>query len=132
MAELPARKSITSQGSEVFHGACAGIELVLLFAETLPDSPLLVCGIQARPKQAQAGFESPGDKVSPERARSQSAPEGRWEMVWAVHGVLSYQSPRSLIFGVPWLENKAGVLGLGRMLKPRDERGKDSAPESGA
>lgn len=52
-------------------------------------------------------------------------------MVWDVRGVLSYQSLHSLIFGVPWLENKGGILGLGRMLKLGDERGKDSALESG-
>lgn len=37
----------------------------------------------------------------------------------------------SLIFGALWLQNKGGVLGLGRMLKLRDERGKGSALESG-
>lgn len=36
----------------------------------------------------------------------------------------------SLIFGVPWLENKGGGLDLGRMLKLRGDCGKDSAPES--
>lgn len=124
--QLPVRQSTKSQGSEIFHGVCAGIELVLLFAETLPDSPLLVCGIPARSKQAQPGFGCP------QRACSQSAPESRWEMVWALRGVLSLQSLHPLIFGVPWLQNKGGALGLGRMLKCGDERGKDSAPESGA
>lgn len=76
--QLLARQSIKSQGSEACSGACAGIELVLVFAQTLPDSPLLVCGIQARPKQAQPGFGSPGASVSPQRACSQSAPAGKW------------------------------------------------------
>lgn len=38
---------------------------------------------------------------------------------------------RSLIFGVPWLENKEGSLHLGRLLKLGDECGEDSAPELG-
>lgn len=81
--QLPVRKSIKSQGSGVFCGACADIELVLLFAEALPDSPLLVCGIQAGPKRAQPGFGSP------QRACGQPAPDSSWEMVRVMRGVLS-------------------------------------------
>lgn len=87
--QLPVRQSIKSQGSGVFHGACAGIELVLLFAEALPDSPLLVCGIQAGPKRAQPGFGSPGATVSPQRVCGQPAPDSSWEMVRVMRGVLS-------------------------------------------
>lgn len=107
---------------------------MFLPAGALPDLPLLVCGTQAKAKQAQPGFWSPGANVSSQRDCSQSLLHLKVD----VKGFELYMGSCrisllcSLIFGVPWLDNKGGGLDLGRMLKLRDECGKDSAPESGA
>lgn len=122
-----------SWGSRFFHGAWADIWLVSFLPEALPDLPLLVRGTQARAKQAQPGFWSPGANVSLQRDCSQPVlnPKVDVKLFELYVGSCGIGLSCSLIFGVPWLENKGGGLDLGSMLKLRDECGKDSAPESG-